>query len=292
LKDLRGILLDFKPTRVFVTNPVETNRDHRAYYVFLHVALWDLEGKIPQPEILPYIIHVVGWPLPRGYHPDLELIPFAQFKNAELKWQRFSLSEQEVKNKHDTILLFKSENQPNTAYLMTFVRRNELFGDYPPIVLNDNKNNVVWQEIGAKDRMVRNLQTQKWEKLSSLSYSLSGKYLYIRVIMKKSIYKNFGLNIYLLGYKHGVEFAAMPKLHLFTGVGGLSIHDKDKTIFVKDAEFSFHNRKMIFRIPMATLKDPDYILTYPKAAFSDLALDKTAWRVLALHKKEETNSVP
>ena len=286
MKDLRAVIADFKPTRVFVTSPVETNRDHRALYVFLHIALWDLEGKILEPQIVPYIIHVVGWPMPRGYHPDLALTPFYKFKYSEVKWQKYSLNEQQTKNKHDAIMLFKSENEPNSSYLLTFARRNELFGDYPPVHLRDNKCRVVWNEIGAKDRISKNLQTKKWEKLSSLSYSLSGKYLYMRVIMQKSLYKNFGLNIYLLGYKHGVDFAKMPKLHLFTGVGGLSIHDKNKTIFVKDADFSFHNRKMIFRIPLVTMGGPDRIMAYSMAAFGDLPLDKTAWRILVLDQNK------
>lgn len=288
LRDMRRVIADFKPTRVFVTHPVDVNSDHRALYVFLRIALWDLQGKIESPQVIPYLIHVVGWPLPRGYHPDHTLTPFVEFKNDELKWQELVLRDAEVKNKHDAIMLFKSENQPNSVYLLTFARKNELFGDYPPIHLNDNKCRVDWTEVGAKDRMTKNLQTGKREKLSSLSYSFSGKYLYVRVIMKESLYKNFGINIYLLGYKNGVDFSQMPKLRLSTGVGGLSIHDKGKTIFVKDADFSFHNRKMIFRIPLATMKDPDYIIVYPRGSFGDLPLDKTAWRVLILDKNKQT----
>ena len=45
LRDLKKILLDYKPTKIFVTTPVDTNRDHRAFYLFLRVALWDLQGK-------------------------------------------------------------------------------------------------------------------------------------------------------------------------------------------------------------------------------------------------------
>jgi len=286
LKDMRSVIADFKPTLIFVSNPVDVNRDHRAFYVFLRIALWDLKGKIDEPRIVPYLIHVVGWPVPRGYHPNLALTPFVEFKHNELKWQELVLNEQEIKNKHDAIMLFKSENEPNSSYLLTFARKNELFGDYPPIQLSDNKCKVAWTEIGAKDRIVKNLQTNKWENLSSLSYSFSGKYLYVRVIMGKSLYKNFGINIYLLGYKNGVDFSQMPKLRLFTGIGGLTIHDRGKMIFVKDADFSFHNRRMIFRIPLATMKDPDYILVYPKAAFGDLPLDKTAWRILVLDKNK------
>lgn len=39
LKDLKKIILDFKPTKIFVSHPADTNRDHRALYLFLQVAL-------------------------------------------------------------------------------------------------------------------------------------------------------------------------------------------------------------------------------------------------------------
>jgi len=34
IKDLETILLDYKPTKVFVSHPMDVNRDHRAAYLF------------------------------------------------------------------------------------------------------------------------------------------------------------------------------------------------------------------------------------------------------------------
>jgi len=51
LKDLTSVILDFKPTKIFVSHPADTNGDHRALYLFLRVALWDLEGKINNPQV-------------------------------------------------------------------------------------------------------------------------------------------------------------------------------------------------------------------------------------------------
>jgi len=73
LKDIEKIILDFKPTKIFISHPGDVNRDRRSLYLFLQVALWNLEGKVESPQIFPYIIHVARWPMPRGYHPELEL---------------------------------------------------------------------------------------------------------------------------------------------------------------------------------------------------------------------------
>ena len=39
---------------------------------FIGTGLWDLKDKIPEPELFPYLIHVVKWPIPRGYRPQLQ----------------------------------------------------------------------------------------------------------------------------------------------------------------------------------------------------------------------------
>lgn len=66
VSDMHRLLEDFKPTKIFVSHPSDTNMDHQALYLFLKVSLWDLEDWL-RPQVYPYIIHVVGWPMPRGF---------------------------------------------------------------------------------------------------------------------------------------------------------------------------------------------------------------------------------
>ncbi len=136
LNDMEKVIRDFKPTKVFVSSPVDVNRDHRSLYLFLQVALWDLEGEIAKPDIFPYLVHVGRWPEPRGYHPDLELAPPDMLKGAEISWQKLKLTDEEVRTKHDAMESYKSQNEYNPIYLFTFARKNELFGDYPVVRLS------------------------------------------------------------------------------------------------------------------------------------------------------------
>ncbi len=57
---MEKVIRDFKPTKVFVYHPVDVNRDHRSFYLFLRIALWDLEDEIARPEVFPYLVHVTG----------------------------------------------------------------------------------------------------------------------------------------------------------------------------------------------------------------------------------------
>ncbi len=133
LGELRDILLDFKPTKVFVSHPADVNRDHRALYLFTKVALWDLEGQISPPELYPYIVHVVGWPTPRGYFPALALNVPPELVKSDIQWQTDPLEEGEVLKKHDAIMKYVSQVKCAPRYLVTFDRSNELFGDYPSV---------------------------------------------------------------------------------------------------------------------------------------------------------------
>ena len=44
--DVAAVLHAFRPTRVFVSHPADGNPDHRAFYLYLRLALRDLEGRI------------------------------------------------------------------------------------------------------------------------------------------------------------------------------------------------------------------------------------------------------
>ncbi|MFA5115364.1 MAG: PIG-L family deacetylase, partial [Candidatus Omnitrophota bacterium] len=141
LNDIKDVLRSYRPDRIFVSHPSDTNPDHKAFYLFLQVALWDLEGQIPPPKVYPYLVHCPGWPLPRHYHPKLQLGPPRQYPvGGGIKWFRSDISQDEIENKHKAILCYRSQTQSSAFYLLAFARRNELFGNYPTVVLDLGKD--------------------------------------------------------------------------------------------------------------------------------------------------------
>jgi LmbE family N-acetylglucosaminyl deacetylase len=107
IKDMKAVLSDFKPTKIFVSHPADTSGDHRSLYLFLRIALWDLESAISRPRIFSYIVHAAGWPKPRGYNPELALEPPRAFP--EVSWDTLSLTPDEVASKYKCISFYKSE---------------------------------------------------------------------------------------------------------------------------------------------------------------------------------------
>jgi len=291
LSDIKKIIIDFKPTKIFVSHPGDVNRDHRSLYLFLQIALWDLEKKVKTPQIFPYIIHVAQWPVPRGYHPELELKIPDSLADSGIEWQSLALTEEELKIKHDTIAYYRSQNQCNPWYLFTFVRSNELFGNFPVIKLKAQvSGRPLWQDLEAYQNLEIDPEHKKDTEnsvTSDIAYAAMDNKLLIRLQLRKSIEKDIGVSVFLIGYSREVDFSDMPKLYIKTDTLGVHVKDKKQLLKTKDVEFETQDHTLILKIPFNLLGNPDRILTCARTHPNDLPLDETSWRTIYLQEKTD-----
>ncbi|HQO38634.1 MAG TPA: PIG-L family deacetylase [Candidatus Omnitrophota bacterium] len=272
LSDLKTIIMAYKPTRIFVSHPADTNRDHQSLYLFLSVALWDLAGRIEKPQVYPYLLHMIGWPRPRGRHPKLALKPPKSLAN--LSWYQLSLTQEELSNKQKAIGFYKSQISYNPPYLYTFARVNELFGDFDPVIIprSADDSSIRWQAVGEGNGPQGNG--------SFLQYAVVGNDLRIKVALRKKIDKRIGLYIHLLGYNRNKDFSRMPKLAITVGWRGMRIKNKKDVVFIKGAKLAFEGTNAHISIPLASLGDPDYIMARGRRRFFRVPLDAASWRIL------------
>jgi len=283
LHDIKSQIFSFKPTKIFVSHPADVNRDHRALYLFTKVALWDIDGKMKQPAVYPYIVHVVGWPKPRGYHPDLLLSVPRDLEHSVIAWNYSKLGSDEIEKKREAILRYVSQNKCAPSYLITFDRQNELFGDYPPTVIyRQMASEIKWQPISTGDEMLPPGKSSQPDQISVLAYARQGKDLLIRLNLREDISKELGLTIFLLGYNPGTPFSQMPKVSLHLGLEGVTIKDKNKRLPSKEVFLTSEGKVVTFRVPLSLLGDPDRILSSAKTSVYNLTLDETAWRILEI----------
>ncbi|MCM8778360.1 MAG: PIG-L family deacetylase [Candidatus Omnitrophica bacterium] len=282
LNDFKKILLDFQPTKIFVSDPIDTNPDHRALYLFLQIALWELNGKIEKPEVFSYPVHIWGWPKPRGYKPELEILPPKKLKDIEMDWYRIELSEEEIKKKYEAILLYKSQVKPYPIYLPTFARRSELFVKYPSIKLK-RAENLVWQ--GFKSSPGKDYfegENPQKKIVPALAYGSDKENLFIRVNLKRKIDKDLGIFVFLIGYKIKENFSQMPKLKLIIDMGGVRVKDKKHMLYIRNVNLKYENKKrtIVLKVPYSVLGYPDYILTSANSPVHLLPFKETAWRII------------
>jgi len=284
LKDLKNVIENFRPTKIFVSHPADTNRDHQSLYLFTKIVLWDLEEQNIRPEVYPYLIHVIGWPKPRGHHLNLALKP--PDKLAGLSWRQLILTNEEAKTKQILIDFYKTEIEYNPPYLYSYARKNELFSDFPEIELEADKSGViVWNDLVLPQDAPPEKNGQKESRqvvLSGLSYAIQGKNLLIRLDLRRKLDKNLGITISLLGYKKNVPFEVMPKININIGLLGMRIKNKAKLISVPEANFKFAGRSLILKFPLAVLGGPERILSRVRTKTAKFPLDASAWRVLRI----------
>jgi len=290
LSDLEKVLLGYKPNKIFVSHPADTNVDHKALYLFLQVALRDLDKELSRPKIYPYLIHCVGWPLPRRYHPELRLTPPQQFLDAQINWSKFELTQGQVNKKYQAVLCYKSQTESSASYLLSFARSNELFADYADIRLE--------KQASLKEKAVSffgfsNMYDDSdidtlvgLDKLIGIkgqaSYAVVDNSILIRIEKAEELNRKFSLMLYLFGYSERTPFAEMPKIRIITRHNKFKVFDGRKKIQVEGVSVELNPRELIFKIPLEILGSPEFILTSMKAYRGILPVDAIAFRKIEI----------
>ncbi len=281
LRDLKSVLYAFRPTKVFVSHPADSNRDHRALYLFLRVALWDVAKDIPSPEVYPYLVHITGWPLPRGYRPDLPLSAPVSLESSAVFWYYCGLGEDELRTKYTAIRRYVSQNKYAPSYLPTFARKNELFGDYPVLRVTESSQEIEsWAYAGQVDGAGIPGRTVRSEDISGLAFARRNGELLVKMDLHRKVDKDVSLTLALLGYSPALEFSMMPKIFLHVSGGELTVRRGRQRLSGDEVFFVSQEKELHFRIPLSFLGNPDRILVSAKSSRHAMTLDETAWRVL------------
>jgi len=294
LRDLKELLLRYKPNKIFVSHPADTNSDHKAFYLFLQVALQDLSGKLPLSlKVYTYLIHAYDWPLPRHYHPELPLIPPKIFQNGQIQWYSFKLTPQQVKRKHQALLCHKTQTCSSAFYLLSFVRQNELFGDYSPVELvlgTCSKDSPHYSDSfnsffnSAANKNIENSQGLEVGFGDKVNYGIddSSKFL-IKITKDKGINRRFNSLVYIFGYNHSQNFANMPKLRIYYRYNRIICFSGGKRISSSDITFELKPEEFLLRIPLEKLGNPEIIWLMLKV-YGDKELSATGIRRINLKK--------
>jgi LmbE family N-acetylglucosaminyl deacetylase len=289
LHDIKKVLLDYRPTKIFVSNPADVNVDHKTYYLFLQVALSDLTKELPTPQVYPYLIHCVGWPLPRNFHPELSLDPPRQLSETQINWLKSDLTPGQLDKKYQAILCYKSQTLSSAFYLLAFARKNELFGDYPEIALE--------RQVSLKERAVSffgfsDMYTasdigvlgglENLEDRGRVSYAVVDGAILIRLEKKQKVSRRFSFMLYLFGYNSKTPFSDMPKLRIVAKNNIVKAFDSKKMIKPEGISIQLSSHALILRVPLKILGNPEFILTSMKAYAGILPIDAIGFRKIVI----------
>ncbi|MFA5144720.1 MAG: PIG-L deacetylase family protein [Candidatus Omnitrophota bacterium] len=286
LDDLKNVLLNYKPNKIFVSHPADVNVDHKTLYLFLQVALRDLNKEIPKPRVYPYLVHCLGWPAPRHYHPELNLEPPEKFAGSQINWEESALTPEQLDKKHKAILCYKSQTESSAFYLLSFVRKNELFGDYPEIKIKG----AVFEEKKAVSPfgflgMFRKQDSGGPGNLEGppksndrVSYAVVDNSIVIRIEKTKEARRQINLMLYLFGYSYKTPFAHMPKIKIIAKYGKFRVFNGKTMINPQGISLEVGPNALILKVPLQILGFPDFILTSVKSYRKALPIGVSGFR--------------
>mgnify|MGYP002412367006 CR=1 FL=1 len=286
LKDVKTVLKEFKPTKIFVSSPADHHPDHQALYLFTSIALMDLKKDLTC-TVYPYLIHYNNWPYPPGYMPEHFLHP-PEGLVKEIKWQDINLTQDEIEIKHNALKIHMTQYKANKKYLLSFVRQNELFGDMPSVTLKSDSI-----DITGKENEVIEMPDELMEKEKSAYVGIQEQYvkvkensLEIKVKFSRPLAKTVGLSLYLFGYRADKDFPLMPKLHMKFGAIYCNIYDQNKKLPVNIVKIKRNSKEITISVPFADLDNPEKILFSTRTYVSKVPLDWSPWRILNIKSEK------
>jgi LmbE family N-acetylglucosaminyl deacetylase len=291
LRDLTSILREFRPTKVFVSHPADHHPDHRAFYVFTRVALFEVEKEL-SPQLYPYLVHYSRWPSPLGYHPEQPMqVPLALAD--PVRWQVVPLDSQQETVKMAALRLHKTQMKATPRFLEAFIRRTEPFGDFPPVVLGagtaahsltDNTECTTPQaEIVERAHLLGIVEWMVQSQDDSLTF---------HVRLTRTLSEEVGSSIFLFGYRDDRAFDQMPKLHIRFGPLLHEVYDQHRKVPFDDIHVTRSGRDIHIRVPLARLGHPQRILTSVRTYAGIVPLDWSSWRVLEVGNATPATPAP
>ena len=137
LEDLERLLRQDRPTIIVTHHPADSHRDHWAASAFVATALEQLTLEdaswAKTARVWAYLVHHSMWPLPEAYTPDLSLTPPRDLLGLGPAWAQYPIGQADEDAKRLAILAYRSQVELLRTYMLSFVRRNELFARRPQV---------------------------------------------------------------------------------------------------------------------------------------------------------------
>ncbi len=188
--DLRELVINFQPTIVAYPHPDDQHPDHWGTYAFVKYALQSLTDQ-PSKELI-YLIHYPGWPEPFGNYQDLPLNPPRSGMATATTWSKLELAESQLSQKEASLEKYTSQLGLLKKLLFSFLRKNELYGEFPRKRLALNRSEVV---------SVPDFSKVAPGKLLSLAVVNTGEKLIIRVKINGAIADGYAYHLDLTAFE-------------------------------------------------------------------------------------------
>jgi len=306
LDDLTDVIRNFRPTYIVLPHSADHNVDHRALALFARVALWNLGSLDTAPELLAAPIHFTQWPEPRRAQPQRPAsAPY--FLNEQIEWIDFGLASYQISNKVAALQRHHSQMREAPNYLKSFIRKSELFGDYPEIPFPGGFGSAEFMEEDTSqfrpdDDSIRALAQQSPQGNAIIEQQIAethalqglendfllqkldgdGTELTLSFQFARPVPESATLTISLFAYQSDHPFGPLPKIVIKIRGNHLAlVRDLHRTLAKSGVLLvSGEENTRTIRVPFTLLNNPEKILIGARLLKGSLPIDWTPWRIL------------
>jgi len=298
LADVTAILTHTKPALVVLHHPADTHPDHWAAAAFVTLALerGALAGESWARGVRTYhyLVHYgAGWPGPRTYAPEQPLAAPAGLA-ASTRWLDVPLGPLDEDAKRRALFAYRSQLAISRAYLLSFVRRNDLFDLCPGV-------SAVWAP-GVEGPLTR---PEQWDRMPSeirpsgarsllraaqggaildgVAVGRTSDRLLVAVRLRRPVEREVGYRVELRLFE---PEGRVTRLTLWFGAPGSLRADRrgpaDLPLPAGTAAKSF-GRRIHIALPLAGLRTPAavYVRVVAVGAFNAV-VDRTPWTLVRI----------
>ena len=299
--DLRELFREFRPTKIIVTHPADTNPDHRAAANFVRLAVLQLGGQQTPPQIYYYIVHFGAWPRPYHYHPELSLEPPRQLLD-DGNWLSLPLTPEQTQKKYEAILQNRTQLTISEYALVSFARANEIFATVGvPAIPTAPINTVIDWKKAIHNNVFRSNPSEMasvWEadrmetepaSLEETAFMRQGNELIAQITLRNRLGKRANVHLFLYAYKRGEDFASRPKLQVnITPLGRVHVFNDGQRLDTESVSLVSVENRLIVRVPLRLLgkPTPDLLFTSTRANLGEVPADDTAWHLFSLSNRD------
>ena len=194
-----------------------------------------------------------------------------------ISWQQFILTPDEVAVTEQALRKHVSKYKSSPKYLLSFVCANELFGDFPTVVLESKlpaSDNQLHKDLLAEmpEELMGEEQVDFISVEGEILY-LEGDNLVFTLHLSRPLGEMVNVSLYACGCRKDIPFAEMPKLHIEFKKDTYEIDDQEVPLPKDTVLVERQEQKLTIRILLKALKSPQRVLTSARTTRGFVPLD-------------------
>ncbi|MFH1778151.1 MAG: hypothetical protein ABH952_11410 [Candidatus Omnitrophota bacterium] len=213
---------------------------------------------------------------------------FSKKELSKADWKILPLEKEEVEKNYLAIQKHYSQYKASAKYLLSFIRANELYGDFPIVNLKSQKDSIPL--VSSMDEYLKELPEEILDEERAEFVGIEEEFLRIEkdvliftLKLSRPLGKSTGVSLYLFGYSKDMSFSEMPKIHLQFGMVEHKIFDQKRSLPLETIQVERKPKEITMRIPLKLLGDPNRILTSVRIYVVAVPIDWAAWRILEVN---------